>query len=184
MNALSGNPVAYGRTNLAGQIDKAYRFYDTVTLTDPNGSPSPFINSYTPGRKFSISSYAPTSAGDPNILNQTIKLTNVRVNVTEPLNSYSTPITIKFNQTPLPFLPLYKVTGIIGLSGQIGRPTTIEASIRKTDPENKSSNAHIIHGLSLVTTVGSVANIASTFQDIIAPGSDCFAYLPSGGSYA
>lgn len=142
------------------------------------------MNNYTPGRDFSIASYAPTTAGNPTVLNNNINLSNVTATVNGP-NAHSSDITGKFQVANMPFASLYRVSGIIGLSGQIGRPTTIEASIRKTDPNNQSTNAHIVHGLSIITTAGSIANVASTFQDITAmlPVQDCFAYMPSGGSY-
>ena len=142
------------------------------------------MNPYTPGRNFSLTSYAPTTAGDTNVIGNAINISNVTATILGP-NAHTADITNKFQIIPLPFLPLYSVTGIIGLSGQIGRPTTLTGSIRKTDPNAQSSNAHIIHGLSIVTTAGLVANLASTFQDIINinPIQDCFAYLPNGGSY-
>ncbi len=183
-NTLFGNPLAYGRSDIAGQTNKAYRFYDSITEINPNATPLPFTNAYTPGRSFSLSSYAPTTAWDPNVLGNSINIWNVSVDISWP-NTHSANITAKFQTTDIAFLPLYRVTGIIGLSGQIGRPTTITGAIQKTDPSGESSNAHIIHGLSIVTTVGWVANVASTFQDItgINPIEDCFAHLPSGWSY-
>ncbi len=183
-NTLFGNPLAYGRGDVAGQTNKAYRFYDSITETNPNATPLPFTNNYTPGRSFSLSSYAPTTAWDPNVLGNNISIWTVSVDVSWP-NAHSADITGKFQTTNITFLPLYRVIGIIGLSGQIGRPTTITGAIQKTDPSGASSNAHIIHGLSIVTTVGWVANVASTFQDTtgINPIQDCFAYLPSGWSY-
>jgi hypothetical protein len=80
-----------------------------------------------------------------------MNISKVEINVTGP-SAHTADITGKFKTDALPFVPLYKIASVSGLSGQIGRPTDISVSVGKTDPNNKSSASYIIHGLSIVTS--------------------------------
>lgn len=184
-NSISTWALYYGANDspLNQNWGAAYGFFewgmeDTTTLTSLS---SPRTYSWPDDAfgvsSFAIKSYAPTTEGNANILDNNIRISSLFVNVTG-IWSGTVDITRKSFTGNLIFKPLIEVTNLVWFENiQMGRPTIFTGTISKNDPNGLSTSPHVIHALSIAD------NSISTFQNLnaIIPQSECISTTSSNG---
>jgi hypothetical protein len=166
----------------------AYRFTNHLGTLNPNLTTFDNLPYNSPSQLLRVTSYAPTTAGNPNIIDNNIRILSVTGSViargtgrnSGNIGEWDFDATSLFNRDNLVFRPLYTVSALSGFADiQMGRPTPLSASISYANPNNVTLNdVHVIHGLSISALGPSlIPNTIATFQDFTdVGGNDCIAY--------